>query len=189
MDIEIERLSSQYRIRRLGEEDVDQIFSLCSGNEQFYRFHPPFVTKESILEDQRALPSGKDQTDKYYLGFFEGDALAAVLDLILDYPEEQTAYIGFFMVDAKLQGRGYGSAMVEECIQYVSQVGYRKLRLAIDRGNPQSEAFWTKNGFKKTGEEKAHGCLAYVPMERLLEKEAALADPDEICKNSVCKNS
>ena len=33
-------------------------------------------------------------------------------------------------------------------------MGFRKARLAIDLGNPQSRAFWTKNGFALTGESR-----------------------------------
>lgn len=27
-------------------------------------------------------------------------------------------------------------------------VGYREMQLGVDKGNPQSFAFWTKNGFE-----------------------------------------
>ena len=46
--------------------------------------------------------------------------------------------------------------------------GFRRVRLAVDRGNPQSKAFWEKNGFALTGEEFPHGDQAYLPMERAL---------------------
>lgn len=42
------------------------------------------------------------------------------------------------------------------------------MRLAVDRGNPQSKAFWEKNGFALMGEEFPHGDSAYLPMERAL---------------------
>ena len=49
-----------------GETDIQSIFALCSNNEQYYRFHPPFVTVESIVEDMSALPTGKDAGDKFF---------------------------------------------------------------------------------------------------------------------------
>ena len=42
------------------------------------------------------------------------------------------------------------------------------MRLAVDRGNLQSRAFWEKNGFALTGEEFPNGDSAYLPMERAL---------------------
>ena len=31
------------------------------------------------------------------MGYYDGEKLIAVMDLILTYPDEQTAFIGFFM--------------------------------------------------------------------------------------------
>ena len=39
--------------------------------------------------------------DKYYLGFFAGDELVAVMDLILNYPKADIAFIGFFMMNVR----------------------------------------------------------------------------------------
>ena len=109
----------------------------------------------------RALPPGREPQDKYYVGYFAGDGtLLAVIDLILGYPQEWTAFIGFFMVSAARQGTGLGSALVGEASAYLRAQGYTALRLGVDKGNPQSLAFWTKNGFTQVGE--GH----YIIMER-----------------------
>lgn len=83
MKMELSKLSKQYDIRFLKTEDIDTILELCSQNKLFYQYHPPFATKESIMEDMQALPLGKDEKDKFYVGYFEGNDLVAVLDLIL----------------------------------------------------------------------------------------------------------
>ena len=168
MKIDLNKLSNQYDIRILKKEDIDSIYELCSENEMFYQYHPPFVTRESILEDMQALPPGKTEKDKFYVGYFDGSRLVSVLDLILGYPNEKTAYIGFFMVNKLFQNKGTGTLMIEECAQYLKESGFEKLRLAIDQGNPQSEAFWKKNKFQKTGDIVKNEFSAYVPMERTL---------------------
>ena len=160
--------SQRYAACPLTEADVDAILALCAENEQFYRYHPPLATKESILEDLTALPPGKNAADKHYLGFFDGEGLTAVLDLIERYPQENGTYIGFFMTRKAVQGRGVGSALIGELLNELREEGFRRVRLAIDRGNPQSKAFWTKNGFALMGEEFPHGDSAYLPMERAL---------------------
>ena len=68
MDIRL--LSKKYKVRTLGIHDVDTIYEMCCKNEIFYQYHPPFVTKESIVEDMSALPPNKRSDDKYYIGFF-----------------------------------------------------------------------------------------------------------------------
>ena len=63
----------------------------------YYEFCPPFVTRESVLDDMTALPPGKTFEDKFYVGFFRENRLAAVMDVVFNYPDSHTAYIGFFM--------------------------------------------------------------------------------------------
>ena len=102
--------SQKYAVRPLTAGDVDKILALCAENEQFYRYHPPLATRESVLEDMTALPPGKCAADKHYLGFFDRETLVTVLDLIERYPKNDTAYIGFFMTKKERQGRGLGTA-------------------------------------------------------------------------------
>lgn len=105
--MQLQSLSRRYTVRQLMETDVDAMLALCSGNPQFYRYHPPMATKASILDDLQAVPPGKTLSDKYFIGFYDGETLAAMMDLITGYPNPATAYIGLFMVDAAQQGRGY----------------------------------------------------------------------------------
>lgn len=145
MDLHL--LSKSYTVRKLDEADVDAIFELMRKNEIFYKYHPPFVTKESILEDMKALPPQKSYEDKYYIGFFEDETLVANMDLILSYPTEQIAFIGFFMTDVQYQNKGIGSKIIGEVCACLKSLGYTKVRLGVDKGNPQSYAFWLKNQF------------------------------------------
>ena len=54
--MQLQSLSRRYTVRRLMETDVDAMLALCSGNPQFYRYHPPMATKASILDDLQAVP-------------------------------------------------------------------------------------------------------------------------------------
>ncbi len=96
--MEAQCFSKTYSVRALTSADVDIILPLCAGNKLFYQYHPPFVTRESILADMAALPPGKTMTDKHYMGYFSQNALVALIDLILDYPAQGVAFIGLFMV-------------------------------------------------------------------------------------------
>jgi len=157
--MEIERLSNQYTVEYLSDSDIPAVLKLSESNPQYFHHFPPDVSAESIESDMQALPDGKAREDKYYLGFREKSGkstsdspktLVAVMDLILKYPDDKTAFIGFFMVDASLQGKGIGSAIVEKvCSCLKSQFDF--VRLGYVRGNVQAENFWLKNEFKPTG--------------------------------------
>lgn len=138
------------------------LFELMRENTLYYKYHPPFVTKESIVDDMRALPPKKGYEDKYYVGFFDENGLVANMDLILAYPENEVAFIGFFMTDVRFQKKRVGSKIIRETCACLKSLGFKKVRLGVDRGNPQSFAFWKKNGFSVLDEGE------YIRMEAAL---------------------
>ena len=150
-------------IRKLREEDIDLILGLTAGNTLFYKYHPPVADYMSIQNDMHAVPPGVEKKDKYYMGLFDRDDLIAVMDLIVHYPQKKTAFIGFLMIKAEEQHHGLGSEIVADLCASLKAHGFEKVRLAVDHGNPQSLAFWQKNGFSLTNEDGR-----YRPMERML---------------------
>jgi len=145
--LEFEKLNSRYQVHRLCDADADEILALCKENTQFYAYCQAEPTKEQVLNDLRLLPPGVAHADKYYLGFYQGKTLVAVMDLVDGYPEKEIAFIGFFMMKKALQGQGLGTAIIEEAAACLKSAGKTAIRLAIDKDNPQSNHFWNKNGF------------------------------------------
>jgi RimJ/RimL family protein N-acetyltransferase len=90
------------------------------------------------------------------------------MDLIEHYPHKGTALLGFFAMNSALQGKGIGTAIISDSLRYLAQQGFEKVRLGIDKGNPQSKAFWSKNGFAFTGEKYESDGSAIIVMERKL---------------------
>ena len=166
--MEIQHLSNQYSVRALLSTDVAMVYEVLKNNTIFYEYHPPMVTVESILEDMEALPPNKGYEDKHYIGFFQDDILVAVMDLIEHYPQNETALLGFFAMNSTLQSQGIGTAIISDCVAYLARLGFEKVRLGIDKGNPQSKAFWLKNGFSFTGEAYESDSSMILVMERKL---------------------
>ena len=160
--MEISSLSKFFVVRNLTINDVDTIYDMMRKNEIFYQYHPPFVTKESVVEDMEALPPNKSYDDKYYIGFFENDSLVAIMDLILGYPTEEIAFIGLFMTNVQYQNKGIGSNIIRDTCDYLNDLGYKKVHLGVDKGNPQSYSFWLKNSFRVISENE------YILMELTL---------------------
>ena len=145
--LDIVMLSRQYEIRRLGDDDADAILAICRENPQFYRYSDAKPAKEQVLSDLHILPPGVEPADKYFIGFYQRDALVAVMDLIDGFPEPEIAYIGFFMMAKAFQGQQRGSAIIQETAAHLKATGKTAIRLAINKGNPQATHFWQKNGF------------------------------------------
>lgn len=149
--MEISRLSDRYTVLRMTEDHITEVYALCRNNALYYRYCPPFVTEDSIASDMKALPPDKEYSDKYYLGYYEGEKLIAVMDLILRFPDGDTAFIGFFMTDISVQNAGIGSGIIGSLCAYLKDLGFSSIRLGWVKGNPQSEHFWKKNLFLETG--------------------------------------
>lgn len=164
----ISELSLKYQVRKLNDKDIDLIYNLSIGNPRFYKYCPPYVTKESIQQDMNILPPDKSEEDKFYIGFFDNHILMAVMDLIIKYPDSETAFIGLFMMEHEYQGKGVGSKIIEECVTYLKRLRFKYICLAYAKGNSQSEAFWMKNSFYKTGDESENEGYTAVYMQREL---------------------
>ncbi len=149
--IDVSLFSDRYSVRQTTSDDIGEIFDLCRKNELYYKYCSPFVTKQSVADGMKALPPKKKACDKYYLGYFDGDKLIAVMDFIMAYPDEKTAFIGFFMTDVSVQGKGVGSGIISDLCSYLKTCGLTGVRLGWVKGNPQAENFWRKNGFTETG--------------------------------------
>ncbi len=166
--LDITKLSENYLVRRLDDSDIKSIYNLAKNNDTYYQHFPPIVTRESIAKDMKALPSNKTKEDKYYLGYFFGKNLIAVLDLIVDYPSEKSAFIGFFMLDRALQNQGIASKIITELCNFLKVNGYEKLRLAWVKTNTKAQSFWRKNGFVAIDEKKIANGISVIEAEREL---------------------
>lgn len=166
--MQVELFSDKYKVCMLTSKNIDEVYDLFSKNVLYYEYCPPFVTRNTIQEDMRILPPGKVIKDKYYIGFYQNGKLIAVMDLIDGYPEKKIIYIGFFMTDVSIQGRGIGTEIMDNLCQYLSALGYESVRLAWVKGNPQSEHFWLKNGFTPLMETTSNVADEVILAERTL---------------------
>ena len=144
---DLSKLSTQYHVRPMHDADADAILAFCLQNDQYYRYCGKQPSRELILHDLRITPPNTSADAKYYVGFYDGEILVAILDLIDGYPDSETAFVGFFMMNRQLQGRQIGTSVIQELCLYLKETGLKRVLLGIDKDNPQSNAFWAKNGF------------------------------------------
>ena len=165
--IDISMLSNQYSVRRLDDSDADDILDFCQKNTMYYQYCGAETSKDQVLNDLHITPPGVDIADKYYVGFFNGEEMVAVLDLIDGYPEPDIGYIGFFMMNAALQGKQIGSEIIQDVCSYLKQIGKTAIRLGIAKDNPQANHFWKKNSFTVIKEVERDGWTILVAEKKL----------------------
>lgn len=140
-------------LRPLEEGDLPLVFALYQRNTFFNSVAleaPP--TLESCREDLAALPPGREPRHKLFLGLFQGEVLAAVLDLVEGYPGEGTLYIGLLELEAQFHRQGLGTRLVRALKTAAQKAGFSSLRLGCYERNAPGLAFWNAMGFEKEGE-------------------------------------
>ena len=166
MALPFQKISVQYQVRRMTEEDLSELLELAQGNPTYYEHLHEKPQLESLREDLVKLPPRTVPEDKYFLGFYRGGRLCAALDLIAGYPNPETAFIGWFILRKDLQGRGVGTEMMNELLAFLKEQGFLYVRLCYVKGNPESRAFWVKNQFVPTGVEPEGDGYTMVVVQR-----------------------
>ena len=59
--LNISQLSTKYKIKKMGEEDISGILNLENGNPQYFAYCPPKPCRETVLNDLKAIPEGKSE--------------------------------------------------------------------------------------------------------------------------------
>ncbi len=166
-ELDIESLSSEYRVKRITRSDISDVYDLAKANTKYYSYMNTEPSPDSLTEVISEVPDGAGETDKFFVGFYDkDDKLTAVMDLITGYPEKDDAFIGWFMVDAELQGKGIGSQIFADVRAAMKAQNYDKLSLECASCNGEAIDFWSSQGFGITGKEKDRGDYTAVTMEK-----------------------
>ena len=168
MELPIKSISASCQVRRLTEEDLPELLALAKDNPTYYRYMGEEPTLEGLRGDLTKLPPRTTSEDKYFLGYFRDGRLCAALDLILHYPNPETIFIGWFILDKGIQRAGVGTAIITELMAFLRAQGFRYVRLGYVKGNLESEHFWQKNQFAPTGLQTRTENYTIAVMERQL---------------------
>ena len=81
---------------------------------------------------------------------------------------ENIAYIGWFMVNKDIQGKGIGRKIIDKAIEVLRNVGFCAVMLGCIKDNVEAYRFWTNNGFENIGKETDTGDYILVEMRKEL---------------------
>lgn len=144
-------LPGEYAVRELTDADLPEMLRVARSNPLYYGYMHSQPTAENVAETLTALPPRRTLADKHFFGWFDGDELVAMMDLIWRHPKEDMAFVGWFILDGKRQGKGLGRRLVAEVLSMLKAQGVSEVRLGRVAGNPQSEHFWLICGFADNG--------------------------------------
>ncbi|GEM_PF-51476 len=163
---DIQALGTDYDVKRITEAEISEVIRFCRHNRHIYRTTgnaPAMRHLTAVISDLSPIVEESEVSGKYFVGFYEklsrrngadediaGEKkLIAILDLLLDSPEKNEAFIGWFMVDAELQRTGIGSSLFADIRAALKAQGYQKLTLGCPEDSESALAFWEAQGFAK----------------------------------------
>lgn len=163
----INHLSQDYIVKKLEESDVEEIYQLQLSNPFFFACRKETINKDQILNDLKLTPSGFSLEDKYFIGFYNDNELVAIMDFLLGFPTADTIMLGLFMIDNKYSNQGVGSKIITDAFDYFKILGYKKIRIGIDKNNPQSNHFWHKIGFREEERKVVDNCPIIIATKKI----------------------
>ena len=168
--LDVQSLGTQFDVRRLTEADITDVYMLARSNRKYYfslGIRPSRQRLTELISDVSKTHAEGAGTEKYFVGFFDDDGdLVAVLDLITGYPRANAAFIGWFMVDASLQGQGIGSNIFADVRASLAAQGIAHLELRCPEQSESAREFWHAQGFAEYGDVIDGGDYPVISMQR-----------------------
>lgn len=145
---ELIKAMPEYSICKISEEHIGDVMGLMKSNEYFYSVTQKHdVCREDCIADLTAVPPGIDLSKKTYVALYEKNRCIAVLDFIEGFPEENIGYLGLFMLDKEVQGKGVGKDIFSKLFEVSTKKGFEIIELACYETNKKGLSFWSKMGF------------------------------------------
>ncbi len=166
--MKIENITNTYKVRKFVETDIPAIYELCSENTTYYGYMKMQPTFDNLKEVFTERPPKVSMEDKYFIGFYKNDALIALMDFCVGYPEEKALYLGWFMVKKELQKTGVGREIIKDFISFLQNENIKAIELGCIKDNVEALNFWKKHGFLLTGLEADAGDYIVLGMRQEL---------------------
>ena len=135
---------SHILLKKIDENNFIDAFNLKlgSGQERFVS-HPIRSLAQAYVYYSQCTP----------FGIFCGDEMVGYVMVIYDYDLEEYD-IWHMMIDEKHQGKGYGKAAMQKCMEYIARKPFGnsgKVVLTCHNQNAAALSLYRKFGFEETG--------------------------------------
>lgn len=152
---------SAITIRTAGAEDRDFVVGLAARLVDGFDAPRPRTKPELIEGDRRALAQwfdgrvrasfvdARSQSEEMFIAEIDGvPAGCAYLVTLVDYFNERPhAHLSVLAVTRDAEGKGVGSALIDECADWARQRGSDRLTLSALVTNARARALYERKGF------------------------------------------
>jgi|WetSurMetagenome_2_1015567.scaffolds.fasta_scaffold294576_2 diamine N-acetyltransferase len=137
-----------YRLNPESEKDVNILQKILSAAPGYYLLlEGNLPNPDAALKELKEVPPGKSAYDKFFYGIQLSGKYIGCFDLIRNYPDSKTAFIGLLLLIESEQNKSYGVQVLQYIKNLAKQWGCSRLRLGVIEKNQRALAFWKREGF------------------------------------------
>lgn len=137
---------NQITLQKIDETNFVEAFQLKLGpGQEAFVSHPIRSLAQAYVYYSQCTP----------FGIYCGDTMVGYVMVIYDYDLEEYD-IWHLMIDAAYQGKGYGKAAMQACLNYIARKPFGnsgKVALTCHKDNAAALGLYKKLGFGETGNE------------------------------------
>lgn len=145
----MQMLLSEFVVEKITIDNIESYQELFFCNEDYYILtdgRP--ASKKTCTETIEYSPSGLPKENVYNIGVSRDGKPVCALFGLYGYPEEQTFYIGLFLLNEEFKRKGIGTKVIKALFSSFSDTVIEKFRLSVQDNNISGLSFWKKMGFK-----------------------------------------
>jgi ribosomal protein S18 acetylase RimI-like enzyme len=137
-----------YDIATVTRENFNRVFEVYNTNQDFFLLtQGKEATIESSIDDVSALPPGCSIGQKIFISLSKENRAVGVLDIIMEYPDQDSFWIGLLLIRGDLHGKKIGSGIITATLNAAKAVGYKSAQLGVVENNTKAVNFWQRHGF------------------------------------------
>ena len=147
-------LTDEVSIRRLGEPG-DLGWVVMAHGEFYAREFGWDTSFEALVSKIVAdYAAGRDDAcEAAWIAEFDGQRVGCVFCVAAD---EQTAQLRILLVDPKARGLGLGARLVDRCLDFAREAGYKRMKLWTNHPLVAARKIYLSRGFTLVEEEPHH---------------------------------
>lgn len=132
------------------EKDTADLQRLCEDCSDYYIMmsdKPPASTEgKDLFHD---MPPNVDAKNKLLIGIYnQSNRMVGFIDMIKDFPEKETWFIGQMMIIPNLRNQGLGRETLNAYQSWAKDNGVKTIGLSVIEKNENAFRFWSTMGFK-----------------------------------------
>lgn len=127
----------------------EQALKIYISNPDYFELsHGNTPSFETLMDSLKALPKNSSYEDKFFEIIYLNRKPIGIVDIIYHYPDHSSSFIGLFLIDGDLHGKGFGKYVYNKIENRLKSNEVKTIKLGVLENNERALGFWKKNGFK-----------------------------------------